>query len=122
MIDPKVLETRSGCPIATTLDIVGDKWSMVIVRDMLVGKKRYGEFLTSPEGVTTNILASRLKRLEQVGLVTKTPYQENPVRFDYTLTPDGESLLPVLQAICRCANNRIPDTWVPPASFMERQV
>ena len=95
---------------------------MVIVRDMLVGKKRYGEFLTSPEGVTTNILASRLKRLEQVGLVTKTPYQKNPVRFDYTLTPDGESLLPVLQAICRWANNRIPDTWVPPASFMERQV
>lgn len=120
MIDPKLLETRSGCPIATTLDIVGDKWSMVIVRDMLVGKKRYGEFLASPERVTTNILASRLKKLEQVGLIAKTPYQDHPVRFDYSLTPDGESLLPVLQEICRWANRRIPGTWVPPASFMDR--
>jgi DNA-binding HxlR family transcriptional regulator len=112
---------RSGCPIATTLKIVGDKWSLVIVRDMLVGKKRFGEFLDSPEGIPTNILASRLKRLENSGILTKHPYQTRPPRFDYVLTDQGESLLPVLQAICRWANRHYPDTWKPPESFMRQR-
>jgi DNA-binding HxlR family transcriptional regulator len=116
------LMTRSGCPIATTLDLVGDKWSLVIVRDMLIGKRRYGEFLASPEGITTNILADRLKRMEQYGLVSKEPYQENPPRYDYALTPTGVSLLPVLQAMCRWGNRNIRDTWTPPESFMKRRV
>lgn len=116
-----MLEPRSGCPIATTLDIIGDKWSMIVVRDMLVGKTRYNEFLASPEGITTNILADRLKRLEQAGIVEKTPYQERPVRNSYNLTEDGEALLPVLQEICRWANARIPGTWIPPKSFMDRR-
>jgi DNA-binding HxlR family transcriptional regulator len=85
---------------------------------MLVGKKRYQEFLQSPEGITTNILASRLKRMEETGLVTKTLYQHNPPRSDYVLTELGQSLHPVLQAICHWANARIPGTWTPPASFM----
>jgi DNA-binding HxlR family transcriptional regulator len=76
------LMTRSGCPIAATLDLVGDKWSLVIVRDMLMGKRRYGEFLASPEGITTNILADRLKRMEDLGLISKAPYQKHPPRYD----------------------------------------
>ena len=116
------LMTRSGCPIAATLDLVGDKWSLVIVRDMLMGKRRYGEFLASPEGITTNILADRLKRMEDLGLVSKTPYQQHPPRYDYALTPAGVSLLPVLQAMCRWANKNIPDTWTPPKKFMKRRV
>ena len=112
---------RSGCPIAATLDLVGDRWSLVIIRDMFVGKMRYGEFLASPEGITTNILADRLKRMERLGLVTRQPYQKRPVRHEYSLTPRGDSLLPVLQAICRWANRQFPDTWTPPASFMKRR-
>ena len=111
---------RSGCPIATTLDLVGDRWSLVIIRDMLVGKKRFGEFMTSPEGITTNILADRLKRMENSGLVARRPYQIRPPRHEYSLTPRGNSLLPVLQAICRWANRQFPDTWTPPDSFMSR--
>ena len=84
---------RSGCPIATTLDLVGDKWSLVIVRDMVVGKKRFGEFLDSPEGITTNILANRLRRMEKAGLVSKRPYQTNPPRFDYTFVSCETGLL-----------------------------
>jgi DNA-binding HxlR family transcriptional regulator len=114
--------TRSGCPIAATLDLVGDKWSLVIVRDMLMGKRRYGEFLASPEGITTNILADRLKRMEDLGLVSKAPYQQHPPRYDYDLTRAGVSLLPVLQAMCRWANKNIPDTWTPPKKFMKRRV
>ena len=114
--------TRSGCPIAATLDLVGDKWSLVIVRDMLIGKRRYGEFLASPEGITTNILADRLKRMEELGLVSKKPYQEHPPRYEYALTRSGVALLPVLQAMCRWGNKNIPGTWTPPDSFMKRRV
>lgn len=113
---------RSGCPIATTLDFVGDKWSLVIVRDMLTGKKRFGEFLASPEGIPTNILADRLRRMEEAGLISKARYQEHPVRHEYSLTRKGVSLLPVLQAMCRWANRHFADTWVPPESFMKRRV
>ena len=110
--------SRSGCPIASTLDLVGDKWSLVIVRDMINGKKRFGEFLESPEGIPTNILASRLKRMGEFGLLSKKTYQEKPTRYDYELTERGESLLPVLQSFCRWANRHFPETWTPPESFM----
>ncbi len=121
MIDHTVGLNRSGCPIATTLDLVGDKWSLVVVRDMLSGKKRFGEFIESPEGIPTNILANRLKRMEESGVLSKKPYQERPTRFAYALTDRGESLLPILQAMCRWANTHFPDTWTPPESFMERR-
>ena len=111
--------SRSGCPIGTTLDCLGDSWSLIVVRDMLNGKARYGEFLDSPEGITTNILASRLRRMEELGLISKSPYQTNPVRHEYTLTETGRDLAPVLQAMCRWANKHFPGTWVPPESFMK---
>lgn len=111
---------RSGCPIATTLDVLGDKWSLVIVRDMLTGKKRFGEFLGSPEGIPTNILTNRLRKMEAIGLVSKSPYQDNPIRYEYALTESGESLIPILQAMCRWANKYFPETWTPPESFMAR--
>jgi DNA-binding HxlR family transcriptional regulator len=117
---PKIEPQRSPCPIATALDVVGDKWTLVIVRDMLIGKTRFGAFLDSPEGIPTNILTDRLRRLEEAGLVDRRPYQDRPPRHEYTLTPAGEGLLPVLQAICRWGNAHIPGTWTPPASFMAR--
>lgn len=104
-----------------TLDILGDKWSMVLVRDMLVGKKRFQAFLGSPEHITTNILSDRLRRLEGEGLITKTAYQTNPPRYEYELTPRGRSLLPVLQAMCRWASEHYPDTYVP-QFFLEMKV
>lgn len=113
---------RSGCPIASTLDLVGDRWSLVIVRDMMTGKRRFAEFLASPERITTNILADRLAMLEAAGLVAKSPYQERPQRFDYVLTEAGNGLLPALQQICRWANRHLPGTWTPPASFMDRRL
>jgi DNA-binding HxlR family transcriptional regulator len=62
---------RSACPVANTLDIVGDKWSMLIVRDMRHGKRTYGELARSPEGIPTNILADRLRRLEEAGIIER---------------------------------------------------
>ena len=119
MTEIELLPERSGCPIASTLDLVGDKWSLVIVRDMVTGKKRFGEFMASPEGIKTNILTSRLRRMEKTGLVEKTAYQANPPRFEYILTDRGKALLPVLQEMCRWAIQFIGDTWVPPDSFMQ---
>jgi DNA-binding HxlR family transcriptional regulator len=111
---------RSGCPIATTLDFVGDRWSLVIVRDMMNGKTRFGQFLDSPEHVTTSVLADRLARMEAAGLIVKRAYQDNPVRHEYRLTEMGEALLPVLQEVCRWANRYLPETWPAPESFMQR--
>ena len=93
------LTTRSQCPVAGTLDILGDKWTMVVVRDLILGKTKFGEFLESPEHITTNILTERLKRLESMSLVERSLYQNNPARYEYHLTPMGRDLREVLLAL-----------------------
>jgi DNA-binding HxlR family transcriptional regulator len=113
---------RSACPIASTLDIVGDKWSLVLLRDLLTGKSRFGQLLESPERITTNVLADRLNRLEAFGLIKKREYSKHPPRFEYLLTDMGAGLLPALQEISRWANRYIPDTWIPPEMFMRMKV
>jgi len=110
---------RSGCPIASTLDLVGDKWSLVIVRDMINGKTRFSDLLTSPEGITTNILTNRLRSMEASGLIERQPYSTKPLRHEYLLTDKGRSLHPVLQSVCRWANANIADTWSAPSEFMQ---
>jgi DNA-binding HxlR family transcriptional regulator len=102
--------TRSACAIANSLDIVGDKWSLLVVRDLLHGKHTYGELVNSPEGIPTNILAERLKRLAAADIVIGTPYQERPVRYTYALTPKGKALGEVLLAFVRWGRQYIPGT------------
>ncbi len=94
----------------------------MIVRDMLNGKSRFAQFLDSPERITTNVLTDRLNRMEQDGLVKKAAYQTNPVRFEYALTKKGTALHPMLQDMCRWANEYEPQTWTPPKRFMRRRV
>lgn len=107
-------DPRSHCPIATTLDLIGDRWTLLVVRDMLFfDKHRFEEFLDSPEGISTNILASRLKSLEQLGFVTKRPYSNHSRRMHYQLSEDGYSLRPVLEAIARWGLQHIPETRIP---------
>src|SRR6201998_4528974 len=101
---------RSACAIANSLDIVGDKWSLLVVRDLLYGKRTYGELVNSPEHIPTNILADRLKRLEAAGIIVSTPYQKRPIRYAYTLTPKGRALGDVLLAFVRWGNQHIPGT------------
>ncbi len=112
------LAPRSNCPIATTLDVLGDKWTLVVVRDLIAGKSKFREFMASPEGITSNILADRLARMEANGLVSRRPYQERPVRHAYALTPRGKALKPILQTMCRWANSEFAETWTPPEYFM----
>jgi DNA-binding HxlR family transcriptional regulator len=107
---PDEATRRSHCPVACTLDVVGDRWTLLVVRDLLFGKRRYGEFLASSEGIPTNILADRLKRLERNGLVASTPYSERPRRVEYRLTPAGRELGRVVDAFADWGTRHIPGT------------
>jgi len=101
---------RSPCAVASTLDLVGDKWSLLVVRDLLRGSATYGELQNSHERIPTNILADRLKKLEAAGLIAKSPYQEHPVRYAYGLTEKGRDLSDVLRAVVRWGTKHIPGT------------
>ena len=110
---------RSQCPVASAIDLLGDKWTLVVLRTIFAGRHRFGELLGAPERIATNILSDRLERLEEYGLVTRTAYQENPPRYAYHLTERGADLLPVLQALAAWSGKHIPDRWAPPPWFVE---
>ncbi|WP_199101514.1 helix-turn-helix domain-containing protein [Aquitalea sp. ASV11] len=113
---------RSTCPIANVLDIVGDKWTLLVVRDLFhAGKHRYGEFQSSPEAIPTNILADRLKRLEAAGLVKKEFYQDKPPRAEYFITPKGADLAGVLQSLAQWGQKHIPGV-VTPEHFCQPEI
>jgi DNA-binding HxlR family transcriptional regulator len=90
---------RSACPIACALDLVGDKWTLLVLRDLFHGKAHFGEFLASPERIATNILAERLARLTESGMVERYPSPTMPGREAYRLTQKGLSIWPVLEQI-----------------------
>lgn len=112
---------RSPCPIASALDLLGDRWTLVVVRDLLLlGKHRFGELLASGEGISTNVLAERLERLEAAGLVERRRYQQHPPRYEYHLTAAGQDLFPVLRELIHWGNRHIPGTLRPPAGALDR--
>jgi DNA-binding HxlR family transcriptional regulator len=91
------LKKRSECPISCSLDIVGDKWSLLIIRDMMFfGKSTYGDFLKSAEGIATNILATRLQNLEDHQLIEKLEHPDSKAKVLYRLTPKAIDLVPVI--------------------------
>ena len=90
---------RSACPVSRTLDVLGDRWSLLVVRDLMRGKRRFAEFLESKEGIPTNTLAERLKRLVRAGIVQSVRYSERPPRVEYQLTAKGEDLRPMIRAM-----------------------
>ena len=103
---------RSDCPISCSLDIWGDKWSLLIIRDLMFAKKcTYGDFLKSPERISTNILATRLQMLEENEMIEKSEHPESKAKVLYRLTRKGIDLLPVVIEINLWAEKyfRIPD-------------
>lgn len=102
--------SRSTCPVACTLDLVGDRWSLLVIRDLLGGKKRYSDLLASREHIPTNILAERLKRFEQAGLLERVPYSEHPPRYEYHLTAEGRSLGRAVDALATWGLGHFPGT------------
>jgi DNA-binding HxlR family transcriptional regulator len=108
---------RSRCPVACTLDVLGDRWSLLVVRDLLRGKHRFGDMLGSSESIPSNILAERLKRLKGKGIVRAKRYSSTPPRLEYFLTAKGEELRPVLRAMVdwgvKHAGGRVPPGYAP---------
>ncbi len=116
---PSTPTFRSRCPVAASLDLIGDRWSLIVVRDLMLRKSKYKDFRDSPEGIPTNILANRLRKLESDGILEKRPYQDNPVRFEYRLTRKGADLLPLLQQLALWGNKYIADRWPAPDWFLK---
>ena len=110
---------RSPCPAASALDILGDRWSLLLIRDLLMGKRRYADFQASPENISTNILADRLKTLQGYGIVQRRLYQTRPNRYEYNLTRRGTDLIPILKAVCEWGVKHVPACWIPPDGFFD---
>jgi DNA-binding HxlR family transcriptional regulator len=107
-------QRRSDCPINFALELFGDPWSLLIVRDMVYfGKKTYGEFLASEEGMATNILASRLASLEQQGILVKKRSEKDKRKEEYILTEKGLDLIPVLVEMANWSAAHDPQTAAP---------
>ncbi len=111
---------RSACPISFALDFLGDKWTLLVVRDLVFGGKRhYGEFLKSGESIATNILADRLARLEAGSVIKKSPDSANRVKHVYSLTAKGLDLIPVMLELAAWGAAHDPRTAAP-KTFLRR--
>ena len=102
---------RSDCAVACTLDVLGDRWSLLIVRDLLFAEQlRYADLAGIPEAIPTNTLADRLRRLEEAGIVARSRYSDRPPRYSYRLTAQGRALGPVLDAMATWGADHLPGT------------
>lgn len=96
---PPSLERRSPCPVACALDVFGDRWTLLIIRDLVLGKTRFKDFAASPEGIPTNVLSERLVRLLAHDIVSQVCVSEGSKHLAYRLTDKGRALLPILKNI-----------------------
>ena len=107
------MNRRSDCPISCALDLIGDKWTLIVLRDLLFfNKTKFDEFLESPEKISTSVLTDRLHKLERAGLIEKTPYSTHRLRMTYSPTEKGRSLTPVLNEIVRWGKRNIENTVI----------
>jgi len=104
-----LIKKRSDCPVSSSLDIWGDKWSLLIIRDLMYAKEcTYGDFLKAPEGIATNILASRLQVLEENKIIKKLDHPQSKAKVLYRLTKKGVDLLPIMIEINLWAEKYFP--------------
>ena len=105
---------RSGCPIANALDVLGDRWTLLVVRDLIFfGRREYGEFLAAGEGIATNILADRLERLCGAGLVARFDHPTDGKRYVYRITEPGLDLVPTLLELILWSAHHVPGVRIP---------
>jgi DNA-binding HxlR family transcriptional regulator len=116
----RIGERRSTCPISSALDIFGDRWSLLVMRDLLFREKtRYGEFHASEEGIATNILADRLERLERAGLIRKKGHEPRSGKQSYAPTAKGKDLIPLLLEMMLWSSKHLAETTTPKALVVE---
>ena len=100
MIEAKAKNELLACPVETTLTLIGDKWKVLILRDLMTGTKRFGELKKSVGNVSQKVLTAQLRAMEASGLVNRKVYAEVPPRVEYSLTELGKSLKPILDSMC----------------------
>jgi len=123
MVKGKASDRRSHCPISVALEIFGDRWSLLLIRDMLLlGKTTYGEFLASGEGIATNILADRLQRLETLKIIESRGDPDNRRRTIYRLTAKGRDLAPVLVEIILWSAKHEPPPVCPDTAEVRKRL
>lgn len=99
MSELEPIKALPNCPVETTLTLIGDKWKVLILRDLITGTKRFGELKKSIGSVSQKVLTAQLRDMEESGLVTRKVYAEVPPRVEYSLTELGQSLKPILDAM-----------------------
>ncbi len=105
---------RSGCPISYALDLLGDRWTLLVVRDFVFRERqRFSEFLAAPEGIATNVLTDRLQRLQQAGVIESTRDPEDGRKVLYQLTEKGLALIPALLELASWGAEHDPKTGAP---------
>ncbi|MBE1285708.1 MAG: transcriptional regulator [Rhodobacteraceae bacterium] len=108
-----------SCPMARAMGVVGDRWTLLILRDAMSGIRRFDQFQENL-GITRHVLAERLKKLEALGLMRREPYQDRPVRYDYRLTRAGKEFAPVMLAMTDWAARNLPHDDPAPFRFVAR--
>ncbi|MGR3760532.1 winged helix-turn-helix transcriptional regulator [Roseobacteraceae bacterium NS-SX3] len=108
-----------ACPVARAMAVIGDRWTLLVLRDCFLGVRRFDRFQESL-GITRHLLAERLKRLEAMGLLQRVPYQERPLRHEYRLTEAGKAFAPVLLALQGWARQNLPSDTPAPFEFLTR--
>jgi len=112
---PKTRESvRSGCPIACTLDVIGDRWTLLVLRDLIFfGRHEFREMLNAEEGIASNILTDRLRKLQERGLIDSIPHPTNKTRKLYFVTEKGKALIPLMTEFVLWGNDHVPETEAP---------
>lgn len=115
------IEKRSNCPISYSLDLLGDKWTILILRDIALGGKHfYKDFLGAGEGIATNVLGDRLKMLHEFGIIKSKPYERNKTMKYYEITEKGAALIPILIELWIWGAKYDPDTAVSKENLEEK--
>jgi len=117
----KLTRFRSRCPLASVLDLIGDKWSLLVLRDLYLGKRLFSEFEESWEGISPAVLSDRLKAIENMGLVKRSLYSERPLRAEYRLTLLGDSLVKSILPLAEWGHTHIAGRYpVPERDIFKR--
>lgn len=108
----QIVRSRTSCPIEQVAYLIGDKWVLLIIRDLSIGRQRFGQLHISMSGISSRTLAARLSTLEQAGLIERHAFAEIPPRVEYSLTEKGRDLMPLLEAL-----RNYGEKWLQPATF-----
>ena len=110
---------KESCPVARGLSVVGDRWTILVLRDCFLGIRRF-EQIHERLGITRHILADRLRKLETAGVLRREPYQRRPLRHQYHLTEQGKALYPLIVTLIEWANTNVPHAGEPSVTLVSR--